>query len=586
MTSGLKSEIFARFLKCRSSIMKDFYCSANRIYLSLSTMKPSMIFLKLIGVLAFLLFINNPVISQQNHTILIVLDSSKRMAEDIGGLTKFDKAKQVIEDFINAQIPAQIGLTVFGSDEVSGSEAYFSPVLPADETANVIMNELTSLEPAGMSPIASALASGSQAFNVTNANYIILITDGVEDSGGGPVSITEALIEQGLLYRLDVVSFAENIEDNRLLDALVQRGGGNYYPIEKSEDLIQNYFSEINEEIRRSFSGMIGYRSFINEVNSFPAYGIEVSLLNSTGQEIEMRSFWRGIFEDLPPGNYMLVARHGTIEHSAPIAVIPGVRNDHNFVFDLASGGFTFNHTIKNTVCSRAYGTITRVYHSSGEIIYTGTSWRGAIDNLPEGAYQVEAYIEGLSIQTKEVIIQQGTDPVITFEFDVGRGRISYLCFLDPSQTNVANGTVIKMYRQPYNELVLEQTQWRGTTPYLPVGQYAVEGNYKGIIRMEEIEIHSDSTSALTFTFNIIQDRFSYQCFRNELRKTPATGVIFQVIDEKGAIIEESNFWRGSFQLPEGNYTLKALYQGVTKIQTLNLIESTDPIVSIIDFEL
>jgi hypothetical protein len=522
----------------------------------------------------------------QDHSILIVLDSSKRMAEDTGGQSKLQLAKQFVQEFANANIPASIGLTVFGADEISGIEAYFSPVLPGENTGRTIIDELDALEPAGMSPIASALAYGSQSFDVTNTNYIVLITDGVEDSGGGPISTVESLLQQGLLYRLDVVGFMNDVEDNRLLEALVQSGEGRYFPIGEANVLIQNYLTEISEDINNNRSGMIGYRCFINEVNSFPAYGVEIKLKNSTGQEIDSRAFWRGIFENLVPGNYFLTARQGDVENTVPIEVVSGNLNDYNFVFQIATGGITFRHLIRNTQDGRAYGTITRVYHSSGEMIYTGTSWQGKINNLPEGDYLVEATFEGMPVQTKQITVQQGSTPDAAFEFNIERGRISYQCFLNQSQTNAANGTAVKMFRMPYNELVLEQNLWRATTPYLPTGEYMIQGYYKGIIRQENTEIHSDSTSQVLLTFNIVQVRFTYQCFRNELRKTPATGVVFQVLDDKGTLIEESNFWRGSFQLPEGQYSLKAQYQGITKIQTLNLFASSEPIISVINFEM
>jgi len=103
-------------------------------------------------------------------------------------------------------------------------------------------------------------------------------------------------------------------------------------------------------------------------------------------------------------------------------------------------------------------------------------------------------------------------------------------------------------------------------------------------VRKENIEVHADSTSELNFIFNIQNVRFSYQCYRNEQKKTPANGVKFQIINQKGFLIEESSRWRGTFSLPEGVYTLRAQFEGKTKIQTLNLFATSGQIMVVFDF--
>ena len=532
-----------------------------------------------------LLFSAPSVFGQEYHTILIVFDASVRMAEEIDGVSKFTHGINFVEKLTNAKIPALFALTVFGSEEAGGSEAYFSPVPPGMNTGPAIIKELKQLKPEGMSPIASAIAYGCQPLPVNGNNYIILITDGVENAGGGPISITESLMQRGLITRLDVVGFTGHVEENPLITGLVKAGDGMYVPAWRADALIEKYFTMTTANIERSRTGMAGYRCFIGRENGFPAYGSTVELLSSAGKLIESRKFWRGIFENLPEGRYILTAKQGSnAPQSRTITVTAGLRIEENFVFNIEAGGFTFEHLIKNTANGKAYGTVTKVYHSSGEIVYTGISWTGEVTNLPEGKYKVEGYFEGLPPQTQEVTVTSSTTPKLTFYFDAGKGRISYKCFLDPSKTKVANGTLIRIYRQPYNEQVVEQTQWRGTTPYLSIGPYTVEGNYKGIIRKENVEVHADSILDLNFIFNIQNVRFSYQCFRDEQKRTPANGVNFQILNQKGFLIEESSRWRGTFSLPEGVYTLRAQFEGKTKIQTLHLFASSEQNMVVFDF--
>ena len=536
--------------------------------------------------LAFVFCVFNAVVfAQSSQTVLIVFDSSERMRHEINGQSKFLHAKQFVNDFVKVNTSVRIGLTIFGSDATGGTEAYFSPLPPGNNSVSTIADELDKLNPEGMSPIASALLYGSQSLTPNGINYIIIVTDGVENTGGGPINVAQTLMNRGLITRLDVVGFTDLKEDNPLISELVNAGNGMYVPAWDAERLIQHYSTMLTDFAERESFGSAGYRCFIGSENGFPAYGSTVELFDGTGQKVDTQIFWKGIFENLDPGSYNFIASHQDTSIMRSFEVISGERTDLNFVFMVPTGEFSYLHKIENTLDGKAYGTITRVYHSTGEAVFTGTDAEGIVTDLPEGKYAVEALFEGLPLQTQEVEILNGTQPQLEFQFNVGRGRIAYQCFLDLLQTNVASGTQIKIFRQPYNELALEESQWRGTTTYLPIGLYTVEGNYKGIIRRENIEVHSDSTSTLDFTFNIEQVRFSFQCFASEAKKVPATGVLFQVYNQDGVLIEESNTWRGNFQLPEGVYSIQAHFEGKTKTQTLNLFASSQQNIIIIDFE-
>lgn len=523
--------------------------------------------------------------AQSEFSILIVFDSSSRMSREVNGQSKFQHAVQFVQDLVDANIPANLGLTVFGSDETGGSEAYFSPVPPGRNTGSQIMDALSKLSPSGLSPMASALDYAGRSFPANTVNLIVLVTDGLENTGGGPITVIETLMNRGIVSQVDVVGFGDNPDQNPLIGELIRVGNGRYTPAWGSDNLIRGYFDLASSQLVQNQTGTAGYRCFIGSVNSFPAYGSTVEIRNSTGQSFGSQSFWRGIFESLVPGQYTLTASHQDTSTTLSFEVIPGERTEMNFVFNVATGAFTYKHMIENTVNGMAYGTITRVFHSSGETVFTGTSSEGIVSDLPEGTYTVEALFEGLPLQSKDVEVIRGTQPEVEFQFNIGRGRIAYQCFLDQLKTIAASGTTIRIFRQPYNELALEESQWRGTTTYLPIGLYTVEGNYKGIVRREDIEVHSDSTSTLDFTFSIAQVRFSFQCFSSEAKKVPATGVIFQVYNQAGALIEESNRWRGNFQLPEGIYSIQAHFEGKTKTQTLNLFASGQQTMIVIDFE-
>jgi len=526
-----------------------------------------------VPVLIFLLVLTTGLSAQNRPAILIVFDASGSMAETVNGTQKIMLAKDAVEQILNSGISADFGLTVFGSEESSGIDAYYSPIPIGPDTHSGIHAEINTLSPAGKSPIASALIDGSMSFRTDNQNIIILITDGVENTGGGPIRVISTLRNRGILSNLFVVGFLDDPGQNPLITNLVQAGNGQYFPVRSIELLTGRILELISRRTEEQNSGLLGFRCFVLRENGFPAYGSTVEIFNETGEFISHCTFWRGIFENLAPQMYNLVATNGESIHRATAEISAGKMTEINFVFNIKTGDITFNHYILGTNAGKAYGTITKVYHKTGETVYTGTTWHGEVNNLPEGVYTIEGYIEGIAPQTQEINISESTHPVVDFYFPVGKGRIEYKCYLDSLENTVANGTVIKIFRLPYNELAESQARWRGTTSYLPIGQYVVEGNYKGIIRREQVEIKPDSTNALNFIFNIRQVRFSYRCFKDR-SESPASGVIVQIINNEGKIVEESNTWRDSYILPEGIYTLQAQYQGKIVKRTINLYAS------------
>lgn len=507
--------------------------------------------------------------AQTNKSILFIIDSSGSMQEESSGISKLALAVRAVNSILDSDINVDFGLTVFGGEEGS-NEVFYSPVPAGDGNRDVIRTELDKLVPAGRSPMAAAIFDGSTYLNPYNNNFVILITDGIENTGGSPVRVLTTLRSKGVINRLFVLGFIENQGDNPLIDQLIYNGNGSYHNIEDVDNLIQEIINLDRINLNVKTTGLLGYRCFITEENGYPAYGSTVVLKDSRGNEIGRSQFWRGIFEDLQPGSYTLSATNSSNTQTAAMEVTAGELSENNFVFNVDIGGFVFRHYILGTNDSRAFGTVTRVYHSSGEAVYTGTTWQDEVVNLPEGVYTIEGTVEGEPPQEQMVTVVKDSIPEVIFRFEMGKGRIAYRCFLDSAQTKVANGTIVRITRLPYNEIAFERNQWRSTSPFLPVGLYNIEGIYKGIGRQEEVSVRADSTADIDFVFNIRQVRFMYRCFRNE-SKAPATGAVVRILNEAGMVVESNNTWRGTFLLPEGIYTLQADFQGSTIRQTINL---------------
>jgi len=319
------------------------------------------------------------------------------------------------------------------------------------------------------------------------------------------------------------------------------------------------FFSSVHSQYA-SKKGKIGYKSFLNSVNKYPAFGTNVEIYDNNNRLIEKSPYWKGIFENLEPGRYKVKAINSGIEEIKSVEVREDKLSVVNFFFDFNTGNIHFINVIKDVPESKAFGSITRVIHKSGETVFTGTRAEGTIENLPTGEYIVTSENGGISLEkTVEVKNNQTTD--VTFEFDLGKGRLSYRCFLDSLQEKAAYGAKISIYRLPYNELAHTpfENQWRATTPFLPTGEYMVIGEYQNKTNKIHTIIYSDSTTNLNIVFDVQNIRFSFKCYRNK-EKEPANGTILEVHTPDGKLVERSNGWRDTFFLAEGTYEIKANY--------------------------
>ena len=227
-------------------------------------------------------------------------------------------------------------------------------------------------------------------------------------------------------------------------------------------------------------TGKIGYKAFLKSIDRFPAFGTSLEVFDSDSNLVKKHPYWKGIIENLKPGQYTLKASNSGQTMTKTVDVWENRMQLVNFFFDFETGNIHFLNMIKDVQDSKAYGSITNVLHQTGEPVYTGTRAEGTIRNLPIGEYEVLSRNSDLSF-SKKIHVQENTTQDVIFEFDLGKGRISFRCFLDSLLEKAAYGAKIMIYRMPYNELIspVYENQWRVTTPFIPAGRYSIVGSYQ-----------------------------------------------------------------------------------------------------------
>jgi Ca-activated chloride channel family protein len=177
--------------------------------------------------------------------VLIVLDHSGSMMEQVAGTTKWAAATEAVKA-ITAAYDAQLR---FGLQMFSFRSQVCHPgqvlVAPAERTSAAIAAALPATADGRQTPVAGALRVASQVpqlQDATRANVVLLITDGKENCGGAPATEVERLFGRGV--RTYVVGFGGEVDQDNL-SAMAIKGGTarmstpRYYQADNSTELRQ-----------------------------------------------------------------------------------------------------------------------------------------------------------------------------------------------------------------------------------------------------------------------------------------------------------------------------------------------------------
>ncbi len=176
--------------------------------------------------------------------IVFILDASGSMNGKIGNEMKMTAAKRILSDLLN-ELPAdaQVGLMAYGhtvSKEKAGAcedIAILSPI--GQETPQALAQKVNSLQPMGMTPIASALIRSVEAFKGVQGgnNHVVLISDGLETCGKDPCGAAKALTEANIQARVHVVGFDVGAKEAAELACIPKMGNGKYFRANNIEEL-------------------------------------------------------------------------------------------------------------------------------------------------------------------------------------------------------------------------------------------------------------------------------------------------------------------------------------------------------------
>jgi hypothetical protein len=160
--------------------------------------------------------------------VLIVLDRSGSMMESIGsGRSKWAVATEAVRRVTsqNAMNPRlRFGLQLF-SNNVSVCNPGMIDVSVGAGNVTLISNALPTLANGRNTPIGAALnvaANSNELTDPTRANFVLLLTDGMENCSGAPVAEVEGLFNRGV--RTYSVGFGDAVDGTRLTQMAIKGG--------------------------------------------------------------------------------------------------------------------------------------------------------------------------------------------------------------------------------------------------------------------------------------------------------------------------------------------------------------------------
>jgi hypothetical protein len=204
-----------------------------------------------------------PNISEGPQNVLIILDASYSMEEQIFGERKIDIAKRVVDRTVRS-IPqgTRVGLRVYGH-KIGLMGIYpcrkTELLVPMEfNTGQAIISKLRNIKPTGQTPITYSIKTAVQNdFNGLNGpKRIILVSDGMETCDGNPCEFAVDMVRKGIDFKIDVVGFA--LKDPAAINQLkcvALSTGGKFYTADTEAALAKSLQKSF--QVKKSVEGRI-----------------------------------------------------------------------------------------------------------------------------------------------------------------------------------------------------------------------------------------------------------------------------------------------------------------------------------------
>jgi Ca-activated chloride channel family protein len=184
---------------------------------------------------------------------MIVFDASGSMSGNtvqglFSNVTRIDEVRKALAEVLpQAAKYRKIGLITYGPGPYNQCNVQldFEPIWNATEP---IMRVVNALNPAGKTPLVTAVKVAAAALeSKSKPGVIVLLTDGEETCGGAPCALGEAIKKSGRHLTVHVIGYqlrafrwtgAQSILD---VECLAEKTGGLYITAQNRQDLVKAF---------------------------------------------------------------------------------------------------------------------------------------------------------------------------------------------------------------------------------------------------------------------------------------------------------------------------------------------------------
>ena len=196
-----------------------------------------------LGALAASFIVAVPASAATDSKLVLVLDSSGSMKEEVGGQSKISIAKASLRTVIG-KLPADapVGLRVYGAtvfdkqDKGACTDSQLVVPIGTDNRA-AMRTEIARYKPYGETPISYSLIQAAKDLGQDGKRSILLVSDGEETCNADPCKTAAAITKNNIKVKIDVVGLAVSGQVRSKLQCIAEKGNGSYYDADSRDDL-------------------------------------------------------------------------------------------------------------------------------------------------------------------------------------------------------------------------------------------------------------------------------------------------------------------------------------------------------------
>ena len=182
-------------------------------------------------------------------TMLILDASGSMMAQDAGGQTRLDAAKEASKNFSRSvSEDSELGFMVYGTKVGNSPEEReagckdVTTLLPVGKgNAGKIPGEVDKVNASGHTPMGPALKQAAKELPNEGERSIVLVSDGEDTCAPPPVcDVAKDLHKQGIDLTINTVGFLVDPAARKELQCIAEAGGGEYLDAKDAESLAES----------------------------------------------------------------------------------------------------------------------------------------------------------------------------------------------------------------------------------------------------------------------------------------------------------------------------------------------------------